>query len=74
VQGVAWQWIFWLSVPIGVLLVPVIGRRITESAGPAGNSTSSAWCCPGWGAAVQPVADDQASSHHAPVRPARTLP
>ena len=35
-QGVAWQWIFWLSVPIGVLLVPVIGRRITESAGPAG--------------------------------------
>jgi EmrB/QacA subfamily drug resistance transporter len=34
-QGIAWQWIFWLNVPIGVVLVPLALRRLEESFGPA---------------------------------------
>jgi EmrB/QacA subfamily drug resistance transporter len=33
-QGIAWQWIFWLNVPIGLLLIPLVLRRIPESFGP----------------------------------------
>src|SRR5215475_3148328 len=33
-QGIAWQWIFWLNVPIGVALIPLALRRIPESHGP----------------------------------------
>jgi EmrB/QacA subfamily drug resistance transporter len=36
VEGVAWQWIFWINVPIGIVLVPLALRRLTESHGPAG--------------------------------------
>jgi EmrB/QacA subfamily drug resistance transporter len=36
VQGIAWQWIFWLNVPIGLVLVPLALRRLEESRGPAG--------------------------------------
>lgn len=35
VDGVSWQWIFWLNVPIGVLLVPLALGRLEESRGPA---------------------------------------
>src|SRR4051795_3877812 len=31
VEGIAWQWIFWLNVPIGVVLVPIALARLTES-------------------------------------------
>ena len=34
-QGLAWQWIFWLNIPIGVVMLPLIGRRIPASAGVA---------------------------------------
>jgi EmrB/QacA subfamily drug resistance transporter len=34
VEGIAWQWIFWLNVPIGIVLVPVALARLTESRGP----------------------------------------
>jgi len=34
VDGLSWQWIFWINVPIGALLVPVAWRRLTESRGP----------------------------------------
>jgi EmrB/QacA subfamily drug resistance transporter len=33
-QGIAWQWIFWLNVPIGLLTIPVVLRRVDESYGP----------------------------------------
>ncbi|MFN8110284.1 MAG: DHA2 family efflux MFS transporter permease subunit [Thermoleophilia bacterium] len=34
VNGLSWQWIFWLNVPIGVLLIPLAWRGLTESRGP----------------------------------------
>jgi EmrB/QacA subfamily drug resistance transporter len=33
-QGLTWQWIFWLNVPIGLLAIPLALRRIEESFGP----------------------------------------
>ncbi len=36
VEGIAWQWIFWLNVPIGLVLVPLALRRLDETHGPAG--------------------------------------
>ena len=33
-QGIAWQWIFWLNVPIGLLAIPLALRRLQESYGP----------------------------------------
>ena len=35
VEGASWQWIFWLNVPIGVVLLPFAWTRLTESYGPA---------------------------------------
>jgi EmrB/QacA subfamily drug resistance transporter len=34
-QGIAWQWIFWLNVPIGLVLAPLALQRLSESYGPA---------------------------------------
>ncbi|NYJ01730.1 EmrB/QacA subfamily drug resistance transporter [Nocardioides thalensis] len=31
--GVAWEWIFWMNVPIGVLAIPFVWARIDESRG-----------------------------------------
>src|SRR5882757_1370052 len=33
-EGIAWQWIFWLNVPLGVALIPLVLARIPESHGP----------------------------------------
>src|SRR3954451_17322384 len=33
-EGIAWQWIFWLNVPIGLVLMPLAFARIPESRGP----------------------------------------
>ena len=30
-QGIAWQWIFWLNVPIGLLTIPLALRKLEES-------------------------------------------
>src|SRR5438105_3142176 len=35
VSGISWHWIFWLNVPIGVLLIPLAARRLSESTGPS---------------------------------------
>ena len=36
VQGLSWQWIFWLNVPIGLLLIPLALSRLQETFGPGG--------------------------------------
>src|SRR6478735_7574588 len=36
VEGFSWQYIFWLNVPIGILVVPLALTRLTESHGPGG--------------------------------------
>jgi EmrB/QacA subfamily drug resistance transporter len=35
VSGISWHWIFWLNVPIGLALTPLILLRLDESHGPA---------------------------------------
>jgi EmrB/QacA subfamily drug resistance transporter len=34
VQGISWQWIFWVNVPIGLLAAPLVLMRMRESHGP----------------------------------------
>ena len=36
VQGISWHWIFWINVPLGIVLIPLAARRLTESRGPYG--------------------------------------
>ena len=36
VNGFSWHWVFWLNVPIGLLLVPLVLTRLEESHGPHG--------------------------------------
>jgi EmrB/QacA subfamily drug resistance transporter len=33
VEGLAWQWIFWINVPIGLAAIPFVLRKIPESYG-----------------------------------------
>src|SRR3954466_3644308 len=35
VDGISWHWIFWLNVPIGIAVLPLAARHLTESYGPA---------------------------------------
>jgi EmrB/QacA subfamily drug resistance transporter len=34
VNGISWHWIFWLNVPVGIVLIPLAATRLTESFGP----------------------------------------
>jgi len=34
VEGIDWQWIFWVNVPIGLLSVPLVLTKMKESYGP----------------------------------------
>jgi len=36
VDGISWHWIFWLNVPIGLVLAPFAYARLDESRGPDG--------------------------------------
>ena len=35
VDGLDWHWMFWINVPIGLVLVPLCFRKLTESHGPS---------------------------------------
>jgi EmrB/QacA subfamily drug resistance transporter len=34
VEGISWEWIFWVNVPIGLVAIPLVLTRIKESYGP----------------------------------------
>jgi EmrB/QacA subfamily drug resistance transporter len=34
VGGISWHWIFWLNVPVGLVLIPLAAAKLTESFGP----------------------------------------
>jgi EmrB/QacA subfamily drug resistance transporter len=36
VQSLSWHWIFWINVPIGLVVVPLAARSLSESRGPYG--------------------------------------
>jgi EmrB/QacA subfamily drug resistance transporter len=35
-EGLRWEWIFWINVPLGLVLIPLVLRQIRESRGPDG--------------------------------------
>jgi EmrB/QacA subfamily drug resistance transporter len=35
VSGLSWQWIFWINVPVGLVLIPFALRRLDETHGPS---------------------------------------
>src|ERR1700692_2242926 len=36
VQAISWHWIFWINVPIGLVMIPLAVRQLSESRGPYG--------------------------------------
>jgi EmrB/QacA subfamily drug resistance transporter len=36
VSGLSWHWIFWINVPLGLVLIPLALRRLDETRGPSG--------------------------------------
>ena len=34
IEGISWQWVFWLNVPVGIALVPLAITQLRESHGP----------------------------------------
>jgi EmrB/QacA subfamily drug resistance transporter len=34
IDGINWHWIFWINVPVGLILIPLVLSRLSESHGP----------------------------------------
>ena len=34
IEGISWHWIFWVNVPVGLVLIPLAYRHLEESTGP----------------------------------------
>ena len=34
IEGISWHWIFWVNVPVGLVLIPLAWRNLEESTGP----------------------------------------
>src|SRR3954462_75120 len=37
VDGISWHWVFWLNVPVGLVLLPLALMRLDETKGPLGS-------------------------------------
>ncbi len=35
ISGISWHWIFWINVPVGLVLIPLALTKLTESRGPS---------------------------------------
>ena len=46
VQGISWQWIFWLNVPVGLASRPSRRRGCARAAARGRSWTSPGWCWP----------------------------
>ena len=46
VQGLAWQWVFWLNVPVGLALVAIGRRALAANRGPARRLELAGWRWP----------------------------
>ena len=44
VSGLSWQWIFWINVPLGLVLIPLALRRLDESHGPSRQARPAGPC------------------------------
>src|SRR5437867_9096486 len=49
VEGISRQWIFWLNVPIGLVLIPLARRQLTETYGPSARLDLPGLSLPGAG-------------------------
>ena len=44
VEGIAWEWIFWINVPIGLIAAPLVLRQAAREPRHATPGST----CPGW--------------------------